>query len=360
MFALFLATNISTQSTNISVLMDVGKVNLYRRMAPYQIGLAIGNVVKKIGLPAAKIYFGFIYKYARWGRMEFIIDGWLNNPYAVRGPLFPKKKGSTKKSKVQHKRKSMPPYAGRRSSRGSRMLRSAYGGAGAWLGRGRARGRDRRNRYVGIIARNAGYHRTGGYYSEGGHGAGELKFHDVALNMATIDAAGEVSASLNIIAQDNTESGRDGRHCTIRSIWLKLHMFVVPQTGVTTATTHDTIRLMVIQDKQCNGAVPTVTIVLEDAKWDSFMNLENRNRFRILYDKYTSFNPVAASGDGTTQDTFFAAKHFNIYKKVNIPLHFSGTTGAVTECRSNNLFLLAISENALGQINGTIRLRFTG
>ena len=79
---------------------------------------------------------------------------------------------------------------------------------------------------------------------------------------------------------------------------------------------------------------------MEAATVDSFRNLENSNRFHILYDKTWAVTQQA----GATSSTYFVEKNFQAYIKCNIPLEFSGATGGLSEIRSNNLLTLAISE----------------
>jgi len=53
---------------------------------------------------------------------------------------------------------------------------------------------------------------------------------------------------------------------------------------------------------------------------------------------------------------------FEMYKKCNIPIEYSGTTGAITEIRSNNIFLLASSDGQaddLVTMVGNCRVRFS-
>ena len=50
------------------------------------------------------------------------------------------------------------------------------------------------------------------------------------------------------------------------------------------------------------------------------------------------------------------------YKKVDIPMDWSSTTGAITEIRSNNIFLTAGAAgfDDVVTFSGTCRLRFVG
>lgn len=208
-----------------------------------------------------------------------------------------------------------------------------------------------------IPPRLKGFLRTGGAYGRFGGPAGELKFFDTALSFA-VDATGEVPATgqLALIPQGVTESTRVGRKATIKSIQIRGTMTYVPAasaTGVAFAV------IYVVQDTQCNGEAAAVTDVLDSNDLPSAMiNLDNSMRFRILKKLRIPF--VAPSGIQTAFSR--VVKNLEVYMKCNIPLEFSSTTGAITELRSNNIFLLAGSDSGgddTVNVIGTCRLRFT-
>jgi len=89
------------------------------------------------------------------------------------------------------------------------------------------------------------------------------------------------------------------------------------------------------------------------------LNLNNSGRFRILKHWTWSWAPTA----GVT--TAWSSKMFQVeyYKRCKVDVDWSSTTGAITEIRSNNLFLLA-GQTGIGDdvptFAGTCRLRFRG
>ena len=195
-----------------------------------------------------------------------------------------------------------------------------------------------------------------GYYSKFTNG-GELKFHDLDINDATIAANGTIAqASVNIIAQGVTEVQRVGRKCTIRNINWRFNIRL-PE-GTASSTTSDTVRVMVYHDKQTNGAAAAVTDILETDDYQSFNNLSNKSRFRTLMDRTYDLN-TDLSGDGTTVDS----PRFNIndsfFKKCNISIEYDSTTGAITEQRSNNIGVLLLSKNGLCTFDSKMRVRYS-
>lgn len=202
-----------------------------------------------------------------------------------------------------------------------------------------------------------GYTRTGGFYGRFGKG-GEQKFFDTALSFL-IDSTGEVPATgqLCLIPQGVTESTRVGRKCVLKSIQGKMQLLYQPgASGL--ATTSGVI--YVVLDKQCNGAAAAATDVFEAAAnlHLQFHDLANSQRFVVLKKmKYTMF-----PGAGATTAYNNGMRIIEFYKKCNIPLEFSSTTGAITELRSNNVFMLAgCDANSDDQttVIGNVRVRFS-
>lgn len=204
-----------------------------------------------------------------------------------------------------------------------------------------------------------GFVRNGGYY--GRYNNGESKFFEDTQDVSTITTAGIIAyISLNRIAQGVTEVTRVGRKCVLTQIHLRGFITYASQT--TLAAMSEIFRVIVFLDTQANGATATVTDILETADEKSFNNLANSQRFRIFDDKYMTFNsntmtalagPVYASGQQQIK--------YEFHKKCNIPLEFSGTTGAITEIRSNNVGVLVICgvTTASHSWFATSRVRFT-
>lgn len=185
----------------------------------------------------------------------------------------------------------------------------------------------------------------------------EKKFFDTNISF-NIDATGEVPATgqLNLIPQGATDSTRVGRKCTLRSIQARILMQYVPGADTIGCTT---TYVYCVLDTQANGAAAAATDVLTGTNFAlAMINLANSERFRIL--KKWIFKFQAAAG----VQAAFGRDEQNIewYKKLNLPLEFSSTTGAITEIKSNNIFLLAGSDTSTDDevvCSGTVRVRFT-
>ncbi len=202
-----------------------------------------------------------------------------------------------------------------------------------------------------------GFTRTAGFFGRFGGTGGELKFHDVDLDDATVAAGAVVTDSINKIAQGVSEVQRVGRKCTIRSINWRFTLLLSPATA--SANTSDTLRVLLYLDKQANGATATNTDVLESASYLSFNNLANKGRFRTLMDRTYNINSAAGGGDGTTEDYGPRDISDSFFKKVNIPIEFNAATGAITEIRSNNIGVILMSRAGVVGFASKFRLRFS-
>ncbi len=214
-----------------------------------------------------------------------------------------------------------------------------------------ARGRPRRVFPVIVPGRT----RVSGFFGRFRPG-GELKFHDLDIDDATIASNGTiVSDSVNKIPQGVTEVQRVGRKCFLRSVNWRFNIRLPEGTAVT--TTSDTVRVLLYLDKQANGATAAITDILESDDYQSFNNLANKSRFRTLMDRTYELN-TDLSGDGTTVDSPRFNINDSLYKNLAIPVEFDATTGAITEIKSNNIGVLLLSKNGLCTFDSKMRVRF--
>ncbi len=189
---------------------------------------------------------------------------------------------------------------------------------------------------------------------------GELKFHDVDLDDAIVAVGGTITPSINLIAQGVIESTRVGRKCVLRKVQWRYDIDLPLEQDQADLGQGDIVRVIMYIDKQANGATAAITDILESADYQSFRNLTNSGRFRILLDKTHSINRRVAMTDGanTSATPEVVTGTHTLFKTINIPLEFSAGTGAITEIRSNNLGVLLISREGQAGFESKIRLRF--
>ncbi len=205
----------------------------------------------------------------------------------------------------------------------------------------------------------------------------EKKFLDLILTDALISTAGTGfavtaaqpntdTATIVGILQGNGAGQRIGRKCTITNILCRF-LFAfddgTPDADLAAADgSNDCLRIIIFWDKQCNGTSATATQMLETDAFNAFRSITNASRFNILYDKLFTLNSNAIAAGNGTNDTSRVV-HKNFIKKVNIkcfiPMEFSGTTGNLTEMRTNNVGILAWSQSNRMTLETTIlRIRF--
>ncbi len=215
--------------------------------------------------------------------------------------------------------------------------------------------------------RFAGYYRKAGYYPGANRGP-ELKFFDILVSDAVIAAGGTIQtptnpagafASIVGIPSGTGESERIGRKCQVRSINWRYRLSLSETIAGTPP--EETVRVILYLDKQTNGAAASVTDILELNDYQSFNNLSNKSRFRVLMDRTHNLNSTAGGPvTASTGDWAGQRLNFSFFKKCSIPLEFSSTTGNLTEMRSNNLNVLLLSDTGgLTTFTSRMRMRFS-
>lgn len=226
--------------------------------------------------------------------------------------------------------------------------------------------RGKRRRFPGgkamIITKRArtGHTRTIGYYgrydASGGH-IEEKKFLDTFENGAAIGSSNTwnpMFENIPLIAQGVTEVQRVGRKAFIKNINLRYYV-ELPHSA--SSAEGDIVRVALVWDKQANGVQAIGTDIWEDGTaLMTFRNLVNVGRFVIMYDRVHPLNILASH---TTTGSFPLVRYFHYSKKCNIPIEYSGATGAITERKSNNIFVIAYTNTGIATLRGLVRIRFT-
>jgi len=190
----------------------------------------------------------------------------------------------------------------------------------------------------------------------------ELKFLDTSITDASISGACTFT-DLNVIVQDDLPNGRDGRKVVVSSIHVK--GFVKLRAATAATDTSGTVRCMLIQDKQTNGATMTAAQLLTSDAYNSFRNLNNSKRFKILWKEEYDLKAGGAAPSGAALVFSEDIQHINANVKCNIPLTFDQTaaTGAKNTQTENSIYWVTQSGEAASEvaaIEGTARIRFRG
>ncbi len=215
-------------------------------------------------------------------------------------------------------------------------------------------------RAQGIRGRYAGYYQKSGYYGRFSGKGGELKFFDTTIDDAAIAATMTIN-NLTVVPQGTSESTRIGRKMTVRKILWKYTMTLAASAANT--STSDNVKVMLVQDTQTNGAQFAAAQLIDTDVWDSFRNLANSTRFRVLYSKDIRFVSMSGSGRGTTDTLAFGEDIHTLTgsKSCNIPIEYdnSATDGSIGTVRTNNLYWVTQSTSGFCSSLGTARIRFS-
>lgn len=183
--------------------------------------------------------------------------------------------------------------------------------------------------------------------------AAEMKTKDTSVSTA-VTTIGSVQC-LNLIAQGDESVQREGLKINAVKLWGFLRYNNNKDDSVSGG---QHIRTIIFMDRDCNGALPAVSDVLESASAVALPKHENRNRFKILYDRNVH---MIERVSGLT--SYYYRKIFIRFPKKGQTIYYDGTTAAIASNTRNALFVLFIATG--DGINdpavvGDLRLRYYG
>lgn len=172
----------------------------------------------------------------------------------------------------------------------------------------------------------------------------EKKVFDVVPGAAQINTTGYVQCiCIPTLGTDYTN--RIGRKITLKSVYIRGYV----RTEISGAPAAKTVasqqaRFMLVYDDQPNGALPAVTDILNTIDTASQLNLNNRDRFRVLKDKCWSFDPYLQSASASAQ-----IFNVRIYKKLNVDVTFNATNGGtIADIQTGALLTVFVGSNIAG------------
>lgn len=237
-------------------------------------------------------------------------------------------------------------------------MSSRYAGArSAWKGKARPTrytrftkwvpGKGPVNTFPSFVARRG----MGG----GGGSKGELKVVDLANATYACDTTGSVTL-LSGVATGTDLTDRIGRKIMLKSVQVRGTIM-----NTDSNTSDQMARVMVVYDKQPTGTAPAITAILTAARAEAFNNLDNRDRFSVIFD-----TKVAVAGISDTATQSFAGSPtvhaIDEYRRLKHEVIFSGTGATAASISSGALWLVTVGTRAAA--SGSIfiancRVRFT-
>lgn len=188
----------------------------------------------------------------------------------------------------------------------------------------------------------------------------EIKFFDVAITNGTWPLVASAAAAepatafagiteLNDILQGAGAYQRVGQKVVLKSFAFKCNL----ELGGTPPVMGNG-RIMIIYDRQPNGAFPSISDILSinvstAPVFTSGINMSKKSRFTILTDQYIDLDTDAL---GTKTVSLFR-------NNINLETEFSANGGTIADISTGALYLVAIGSYAnFAMKNATARLRF--
>jgi len=155
----------------------------------------------------------------------------------------------------------------------------------------------------------------------------EAHYDDSQINSQDVDdTTGRVDV-MTLIAVGDTDTTRTGNKILAKDITIRGRF--ERQSAATWTSAQ--IRLMLIVDKEYDGATPTVANILQTTGPNSPMNQDYSKRFVVLSTRtYTLYEnkPVV---------------EWKMYKKLPFHIDYDGTAATAADCKENQVLLVAIS-----------------
>jgi len=187
-----------------------------------------------------------------------------------------------------------------------------------------------------------------------------------AHGTAALNTTGSVFP-LNIVAQGSAQYERVGNKIDMRSLELS---YTLQPIAAARSCAMDSARILVVYDKQTNGAAPAISDILQDADQagDPFtntfsgLNILNSDRFIVLYDRrvqlpalttqvaapsVTAEFPSGFGGDllGKGDGLGF---HHRFLRFRGLPTQFKANGGSVGDISTGGVFLVTLGATAAG------------
>lgn len=192
---------------------------------------------------------------------------------------------------------------------------------------------------------------TRGFRGSYGSSKNERKVSDVDNGTYQVNTTGNFTL-LHIPTLGTDFTNRIGRKTVVKSIFVRGRVQLEIDAALTAAVVNSQgARMILFVDLQPNGVVPATTDILKEATFASQINLNNRDRFKILADKNFAFGPFVRVDTATQAILAFndQIKIFKKYKKCTIETIFNSTNGGtIADITSGAIYMFWIGSAASG------------
>lgn len=194
----------------------------------------------------------------------------------------------------------------------------------------------------------------------------ELKYFDLPLQTSAVNSTG-VIAALNYPNEGSGATQRIGRRIHMKNLLIRgdFEPLAVANTSL------QLVKLALVYDRQYNGASPTLGDIFQyrygsagaTTATDVYspMNLDNRDRFVILKDKYMHLPATTVAAQTNSPGMGYTRTQFKWYVNLkNYETHFKASTYANTDIATGALLFVIVAGDASNNYNLTwhSRLKF--
>jgi len=180
----------------------------------------------------------------------------------------------------------------------------------------------------------------------------EFKAHNVVLGSFSVVDSGTQDQWTNISQTGNSNTDRNGAKIMLKSIHLK-GLIQLNDAGTPTTSA---VRVMVILDRQTNGALFSPDdLLFSTASHQALISsrsVHQMARFKVLFDRLVHVSPQGPQ-----------TKIINFYKRCSFPIHYKNNTATITDLKSNSLSVYYVSDisalNSPPKLTYNLRLRYT-
>lgn len=198
--------------------------------------------------------------------------------------------------------------------------------------------------------------------TRGGAVTGEMKYYDTEKDGTALPASNDWTGTefdpvtTNCLFAPTVGAGvnqRIGKSVDVHKIKINGLLVCPSQTDQTAADSSSLCRVMLVQDKQTNSSQMQGEQLMETGTSDtiginSFQNINNFGRFRVLKDKFISLQNPNMSYDGTNVEQAGLVRpfKFKVQFKKPIKVRFNNTNGGtVADIVDNSFHVIANSHN---------------
>lgn len=195
----------------------------------------------------------------------------------------------------------------------------------------------------------------------------EKKYCDVQTSSYGSFNQSDPSATVLTVVSPGTDNvNRIGRVILQKSVYINYNIFT-PHARALAAPANDLyeecVRIIVFIDHQSNGSIPVLSQLLQNhLSIVSPLNLDNRDRFKVLYDKRYQGGPTVNNANGPYQVGPPVYGVDSKYITLNQPVIYNGTSSLNIEGGAVYAFVLTSLNPATKQqaiVNWYSRVRFT-